>query len=53
MKKTSMTIRDFKGPICPVQRFSAMNVSNSDCSIKNKKYIFDNLGLVPNISLMA
>ena len=34
-------MEDLEGYICPVQRFSVINKSSSDCSIRDKGYTLD------------
>jgi len=46
-------MEDFESYICLVQRFFTINLSNSDYSMSNREYTFDNLGSVLRISLMA
>jgi len=43
--KTSIAIGNFKSHIYLVWRFSTINVSSSNCSMENREYILDNLGL--------
>ena len=53
MKKTSIAIKNLKDHnIYLALRFLARNVLSSDYFTGNKKYILNNLGSVPEISLM-
>jgi len=51
--KTSIAIKYFESLICPVWRFSAMNIFSSNYFIRYKRYTFNYLGLALEISLIA
>lgn len=46
-------MEDLEGYICPVQRFSVINTSSSDCSIRDKGCTLDVLDSIPGTSLMV
>jgi len=53
IKKTSAAMGGLEDLIWPIQRFSEINVSSLDYSIKNRGYILDILGLALETSLIA
>ena len=46
-------MKDFEDYIYSLQRFSALNLFNSDYSTRNGEYTFDNLDSVLEISLIV
>ena len=46
-------MKNFKGYIWPVQKFSILNISNSDYFARDRRYIFNNLGSIPKMSLIV
>jgi len=52
IKKTSISIKDFKSLIQPMWKFLAINVFNLVCSAKDKEYILDILDFAPRTSLI-
>ena len=53
IKKTSIAMKYFESLICPVWRFSAMNIFSSNYFIRYRGYTFNHLGLALEISLIA
>jgi len=53
IKNTSTAIKNLKECIQLVQRFSVRNAFNSDYSIRESKYIWDDFGLALRISSIA